>query len=146
MANFLNNLVSRGAAPVLEQVISFTNARHHVLVNNISNLNTVAYKMQDLPTEPFVAALDEAVTARHKRGTDQLNLRSNRTYKWDRTGRIQAQPQTIPDNNILFHDGNNRFVEKQMSQLNQNAMMHNTAVELLRTQQRVLESAIRGHM
>jgi len=57
-------LLNRGALPVLQQVMSFTEARHEVLANNISNLDTVGYKMKDLPTDEFFRTLDDAVRRR----------------------------------------------------------------------------------
>jgi len=64
----LEALLNRGSLPVLEQVSAFTELRHQVLVNNISNVDTVDYKMQDLPLAPFQEALRTAVELRDRRG------------------------------------------------------------------------------
>ena len=37
----IENLINRGTAPVLEKVMSFTEARHEMLVNNVTNFDTV---------------------------------------------------------------------------------------------------------
>ena len=114
---FLSGLLNRGSLPVLEQVVSFTQARQEVLADNISNFDTVGYKARDLDVEGFNAAIQEAVERRDSRGAGEaLRIRSSRTLAWDKGGRLKAEPILVEDNNILFHDKNNRFVEKQMSE------------------------------
>ena len=140
-------LLSRGSLPVLEQALRFTEARHQVLANNGSNFDTVGFKATDLPVAEFQAALRQAVNDRDRGGAGAtLRLRSTRHLKWDRDGRLEASPVELQGHNILFHDGNNRFVEKQMSEMSKNALLHNVTVELLRHQYNVLETAIRGRI
>jgi len=141
------SLFNRGALPVLQQVMSFTEARHEVLANNIANFDTVGYKVKDLPVEEFNEALGEAISQRESRGAGAaLRISSTSHLRWDENGRIEAKPVELEDNNILFQDGNNRFVEKQMSELAENALRHNLAVEILRQQYSVLQIAIRGRV
>jgi len=143
----LEGLLSRGALPVLEQVLSFTEARQQVLADNISNFNTVNHLMKDLPAEEFYQSLSEAVERRDRGPLGApLKPRNTRHCRWDESGRLQIRPGVIENNNILFHDRNNRFVEKQMSDMAQNAMLHNVAVEMLRQQYGLLHLAIRGRI
>ena len=133
--------------PVLEQVMKFTEARNEVLVNNLTNFDTVGYKVQDLPMSEFFGALEEAVKHRDGRGAgEKLEMKSTRHLQWDSQGRLKTRPVEIEGNNILFHDQNNRFVEKQMSELSKNALLHNVAAELLRQQYGLLQTALRGRM
>ena len=37
------NIVNRGNMPVLQQVMAFTEERHKVLADNISNIDTINY-------------------------------------------------------------------------------------------------------
>jgi flagellar basal-body rod protein FlgB len=144
---FLEGLLNRGSMPVLQQVMAFTQERHEVLANNISNFDTVGYKMQDLPVEEFFGALDAAIADRDRGGAGRpLRMRSTSNLHWDAVGRLHAQPVEIENNNILFHDNNNRFVEKQMSAMAQNALLHNVSAELLRGQYESLQTAIRGRL
>ena len=141
------SLLNRGPLPVLGQVLNFTEARHEVLANNISNFDTVGHKAQDLPVEEFFGALRQAVDRRNRCGAGQpLEMPSTRHLQWDRTGRLKPRPVQVQGNNILFHDRNNRFVEKQMSEMSQNALMHNLTVEMLRQQYTLLQLAIRGRL
>ena len=144
---FLEGLLNRGSMPVLQQVMSFTQERQEVLANNISNFDTVGYKMQDLPVEEFMAALDEAIADRDRGGVSRpLRMRSTGNLHWDQVGRLHAQPVEIENNNILFHDNNNRFVEKQMSAMAKNALLHNVSAELLRGQYEMLRTALRERL
>lgn len=143
----IEGLINRGAIPVLEQVMAFTQARQEVLANNISNFDTVGYKVQDLSVPEFCQALSKAVERRDKQGAGQpLRMESTRSLRWDRRGRLQARPVEIEDGNILFHDDNNRFVEKQMSGMARNGLLHSVAVELLRAQYNGLQTALRGRL
>ena len=144
---FLEGLLNRGSMPVLQQVMAFTQERHKVLANNISNLDTVGYKMQDLPVADFFAALDEAIAEQGRGGAGRpLRMRSTGNLHWDQAGRLHAKPIEIKNNNILFHDNNNRFVEKQMSAMAKNALLHNVSAELLRGQYESLRTAIRERL
>jgi len=139
----LEGLINRGSVAVLEQVVGFTEARHHVLVDNISNFDTVGYKVKDLPQAEFVGALTKAIDGRENAGAAaRLEMRPTRHLKWDQNGKLHVQPVEIRENNILFHDQNNRFVEKQMATMAKNAMLHNVAAELLKGQYNLLKMAI----
>jgi len=143
----LSSLLNRGSIPVLEKVMEFTEARHEVLANNVSNFDTVGYKVKDLPADEFFAELRQAVERRANSGAgSQLELHATKHYSWDSDGKLQARPEEIEDNNILFHDENNRFVEKQMTTMSKNALLHNVAAELLRMQYEGLQTAIRGRL
>ena len=143
----LEGLLSSGAVGVLEQVMSFTQARHQVLVDNVSNFDTVGRQMKDLPTEEFFKALGEAVERRDRGGAGaRLQPGNTRHYRWGPEGQLEAKATILPDNNILFHDGNNRFVEKQISEMTQNTILHNLTAEMLRAKYEGLNTAIRGNV
>jgi len=143
----LEALLNRGSLPVLEQVSAFTELRHQVLVNNISNVDTVDYKMQDLPLAPFQEALRTAVELRDRRGgVAALEMRSSGPYHWDANGHFHAEPVEVEGENLLFHDGNNRFVEKQLSEMSKNGLLHNVVNEMLRGKYEGLQTAIRGRL
>ena len=140
------NLLNQGSMPVLEKVMSFTQQRQQVLANNISNFDTPGYKMKDVPEAEFFESLSKAVEKRDKRGTGSLELSSTRNLRWDRKGNLQVKASAVENSNILFHDQNNRFVEKQMSTMSKNALLHNVSAELLRGQYETLQMAIRGRI
>ena len=144
---FLESLFNRGSVPVLERMMAFTEERHQVLANNVSNFDTVGYKVKELPQEDFQAALREAVEKRDRRGTAaELEIKPSRYCRWDRNGHLHVQAQEIENSNILFHDKNNRFVEKQLSEMSKNSGRHNAVSEMLRQQYELLGMAIRGRI
>ena len=125
--------------------MAFSQARQKVLADNVSNFDTVGYKMKDLPADEFFTALNQAVEDRDHRGTGApLAPAATGNLRWDRHGNLHAKPVEIENSNILFHDKNNRSVEAQMSKMAQNGMLHNIVTEMLRGQYAGLQSAIRG--
>ncbi len=143
----LEGLLNRGTLPVLQQVMSFTEARHEVLVNNVSNFDTVDYKVKDLSAKEFFSSLRKAVKRRAVGGVGSpLEMRPTRQISWDRNGWLRAEPAELKNSNILFQDGNNRFVEKQMSAMSKNALLHSLTTELLRQKYGLLKTAISGRI
>ena len=133
-----------GAMPVLERLVQFTSRRQAVLADNIANLSTPYFRPRDLDPRSFQAALREAVDRRRAtatptsgplplRDTDQLRFGSDR---------IETRPAPLNEN-ILFHDRNNRDLERIMQDLAENTMAHNTAIEMLRNKFNLMETAIR---
>lgn len=140
----IDGLFQGGALPVLERVVQFTEARHKVLVNNIANLTTPYFKPTDLDPRQFQETLGKAID-------DRRNSASNRgrPIRWHDTHEVSFNEDGLtvspsPSNdNILFHDQNNRDVERIMQHLAENTMAHNTAIELIRNQMETLKTAIR---
>ncbi len=142
-----DNLLNRGSTPVLQQVMSFTESRQQVLAHNVSNFDTVDYKVQDLAKEEFFAELDRAIKQRKVDGpAGKLKLRNTRNIEFGENNAIRARAIEVRDNNILFHDKNNRSVEKQMAEMAKNGILHNVVTELLRGKYDGLQTAIRGSL
>ena len=140
----IHGMFDSGALPVAERLVHFTSQRHTVLADNIANLSTPYFKPRDLNPESFQAALREAVERRRHtvsptrrplplRDTHQLTFRPNG---------ITGRPDPTNDN-ILFHDENNRNVDRIMQQLAENTMAHRLGTELVRNQLDMLRLAIR---
>ncbi len=144
---FLEGLIERGPVPVLQKVMSFTQHRHKILVNNVSNFDTVGYKVKDLSAAEFNDALRDAVDRRDRGGVGaRLKIKGHRHFRWDSQGRLTVRAQEVKNNNILFHDQNNRFIEKQMVALNKNSGRHQMVSTLLRQQYDLLQTAIRERL
>jgi flagellar basal-body rod protein FlgB len=124
---WFEKVVGNTDTAVLDRVIQFTESRHKLLANNIANIDTPGYKMKDLELKQFQSDLQTAI--------DRQQLSPEvRTQ--------EAAGKTDYNQYLLFHDQNNRSVEKQMSTITENAILHNTAVELLRSRYALLEKAI----
>ena len=71
---FLERLLNQGSAPVLEQMLRFTDARHKLLAENIANVDTPGYRQKDLPLDNFQAALREQIADRSVSGDEMAPL------------------------------------------------------------------------
>ena len=131
----IESLVNAESIPVLERMIAFTSRRHQAIVQNIANFDTPGYTMQDLPVEEFRKDLSEAIESRRRAGGHDLAAMQPRN--------LQSHPVL---DYVLFHDRNNRSVEKQMALLAENAMAHNASIEILKKQFNLLEVAIRERL
>ena len=130
----IKGLFSYGSMPVLERMVEFTGARQELIAHNIANLSTPYYKPVDLDPAQFQAQLRDALDRRSRKPNPlrrPLELRSEQQSRI-RDGQIEFRPQKNNEN-ILFHDHNNRDVERTMQDLVENAMAHRTSIELLKS-------------
>lgn len=133
-----------GAMPVLDRVVQFTQARHRVLTDNIANLSTPYFKPRDLSPASFQATLRDAIDQRRTRPNPTagpLALRDTDELRFERAG-LGAHPKPSHQG-ILFHDQNNRDLERTMQHLAENTLMHNTAIEVMRNEFSIMLTAIR---
>ncbi len=119
---WLNNIFQNTSVSTLDKVVGFTERRQKVLAENIANIDTPGYKMRDLNAAQFCSDLQDAI-----KNHSQVD---------------PSESKIDYDQYILFHDGNNRSIEKQMSLATKNALLHNVSVELLRSRYGLLEKAI----
>lgn len=134
--------VSGGNIPLLEKSLAFMQARHRMLATNIANVTTPGYRAKQLDVGAFQSALKDAV-ARQKAG-EGFELASGGEFSTASDGRLRVSPSEEPPENLLFHDGTNARIERQMAELAENTMMNQAATELLRMEFGRLERAIRG--
>ena len=140
----IKGLVNSGSIPVLERMLQFTTARHDVLANSIAHLSTPLHRPQDLDPEQFQASLGRALDQRRGRANPTegpLQLNDTRQLRFKEDG-IDTRPG-FADRNILFHDRNNRNLERTMQSLAENTMTHNASIEMLRNEFEMLRLAIR---
>lgn len=129
-------LTGTSSIDALEQVLSFTEARHEVLVNNLANVDTPGYRMRDLSVPEFQQRLKMALADRATGG----RVSAGSSTAQPGSGRFEAVAATRQ--HIVFHDGNNRSIERQVVELTKNGMLHNMAVEILASQYRLLNAAV----
>ena len=140
----IEQLFNSGAMPVLERMAQFTGARHAVIADNIANLSTPYFRPRDLSVEKFQRQLRKAVDARRATATPTegpLHLDDTREFRFGRDG-LTARPEPL-DENIMFHDRNNRDLERIMQDLAENTLVHNATLELLKNEFDLLKTAIR---
>lgn len=143
----IEGLFNTGSMPVLERMAQFTQQRHATIVDSIANLSTPNYRPVDLDVDSFQAALADAVERRREATggpNGDLPLRDTRQLRVSRHG-VQVR-DSFRDENLLFHDRNNRSLERIMQDLAENAMTHNATMEMLRNQFQMLDVAISGRI
>lgn len=146
MADMFDNLLNRGVTPALELTWSFTHARHRVIAENVANMSTPGYKAKRLDLEAFQASLARALERRGGDGGKPLELEGNRQAGTNSAGRLEVNPETKPGRNAVFHDGTNLSIEREMSDLAQNAMLHEMTTTLLKQKYDGLRKAISGRV
>src|SRR5690606_27965875 len=122
---------NQGNAPLIEQMLKFSAARHKLLAENIVNASTPGYVQKDLSVAGFQKLLRERAAARRSAPPGSVGF-----------GDIEGE-LTSPRWGILFHDRNNRSMEHLMTEQTKNALMHQMAIELLRKQYASLENALK---
>jgi flagellar basal-body rod protein FlgB len=141
------DIFSSTTIPVLEQVVSFAQARHHVLAGNIANLDTPGYRVRDLSVEDFQDRLRKAIEARNRpqaASPGEFVSPGDPAYLEKLAPRRDAAMADVAKDpkSILYHDDSNVGMEQQVTEMVKNQMRHNLALSIMTSQFRLLEAAI----
>jgi flagellar basal-body rod protein FlgB len=128
---FIDRMINQTNAPLLEKVLGFSSARHKLIAENIANVDTPGYRTKDLSEGKFFAMLRERAASRRdaapgSMGYDGLNIDVEN-----------------PQAGILFHDRNNRSMERLASDQAKNGLLYTMAIELLKKQFSAMEMALK---
>jgi len=143
---WLDSVINYGSLPVLEKVTAYAEGRHRVLAENIANVDTPSYRAKQLDPKLFQAKLAKAIEKRGERHHGPLTLEATKQFHTDPQGLLKVTPTLRPLENLLFHDGTNASIERQMAALAENTLMHQVAVELLQRRFLELRRAISGRL
>jgi flagellar basal-body rod protein FlgB len=142
---FLEQLDTAGSLPALEATMRYASQRQKLLAHNIANLETPDFRPVDVSPDHFQRVLSEAIHDRRltRRGGTSGAMPMDRTRQLEQgaDGSLMLTPRTSTGN-ILFHDRNNRDLERMMQDLAENAGMFRTATDLMRNRVAVLHMAI----
>ncbi len=128
---FISRMLNQGNAPILEQTLEFTAARHRLLVENMANVSTPGYVQKDLDIKQFQTMLRDRVEMRKGAPLGSIGFND-----------IEGE-RYVPMRNIVFHDRNNRSIEQLAADVAKNGMLHNMTIELLRKSFSSIENALR---
>jgi flagellar basal-body rod protein FlgB len=131
----LTGLFQSTTIPVLQEVVSFAQARQAVLAGNIANIDTPGYQARDLSVEDFQARLKQAIEDRddpqvHSPGESELSPKP-----------LMAEAAKSAQM-VLRHDMGNVDMESQVAEMVKNQMQHNTALTIMTDQFHQLQIAI----
>jgi flagellar basal-body rod protein FlgB len=143
---WLREVTQTGVDAVLEKVVAFTEGRHCVLAENIANIDTPGYRAKQLDAKLFQASLQKAIQEKGGDRDRPLRIEATRQFHTDEQGMLQVTPTLKPPENVLFHDGTNASIERQMAELAENTLMHQAAVELQRQRISLIKQAIAGRV
>ncbi len=140
----LSSMTDRGSTPVLINTLVFNQNRLKMIAENIANIHTPGYRTKQLDTAAFQGALREALDVRKRNPKAPFVVRSGNEVRTDRFGSLSVTPSDRPVDNILYHDGTNLSIERQMADLAETGMTHRLAATLLRRNFDSVRKAIRG--
>lgn len=141
---FLSSITEQGAAPALVKSLAFDEARLKMIAENVANAETPGYRAKHLDVAAFRSSLREALEARRGDPAKPLDVSAGREVRTDMQGNLQVVPSERPVDNLLFHDGTNVSIERQMADLAETGLMHDLATRLLQNRMDDLRKAIRG--
>lgn len=141
---YLENLTNRGAAPALLNTLTFTEARHRMIAANVANWQTPGYKAKQLDVKSFQAALRRALDEKGGDAEKAFVVASTSQFGTETSGHLRVTPTERPVGNLLFHDGTNVSIDQLMTDLADNAMVHQAAATLLKGYFDGMRKAIRG--
>ena len=123
--------------PITEQVVNFNEARQSLLAGNIANYDTPMYRARDMDVTDFKKKLAGAIETKHKPPGPNFTK-----YPFDQDSASdvgEIWPADIP---ILYHDNNNVGMEYQVTEMAKNNIEFNTALNIMRHQMLLLQTAI----
>lgn len=142
---FIDAIIGADSLPTLQAAARFSAQRHKIILSNIANLTTPGYQTRDVSVRDFQAQLAEAVEKRRTGGPmAPLEMKSSGEVRI--TGPSPTSFELNPSStstNVMFHDRNNRDLERAMQDLSENAAAFRLATDLLKNRVALLELAIR---
>lgn len=142
---FIDAVIAADSLPTLQAAARFSAQRHQIILSNIANLTTPGYQTRDVSVRDFQAQLAEAVE-RKRAGGPMSPLEMKSTDEVRVTGSTPTSftlnPSPAPGN-VMFHDRNNRDLERAMQDLSENAAAFRLATDLLKNRVALIEAAIR---
>jgi flagellar basal-body rod protein FlgB len=137
----IDGLHSTTSLPALERSLQYMSARHRLLTSNLANIETPGYRPTDVSPQAFQAALRDAIDDGRREKGGALVFDDSAPVAFTEEGTV-LKPEVLAEN-IMFHDGNDRSMERIMQKLTENVYTFRMASQMLRNQFESLNMAIR---
>jgi flagellar basal-body rod protein FlgB len=140
----LNGLTDGGALPAIEALARFTAARQRLIAGNVANMDTPGYVPMDADPKAFQAQIGRAIDARRVEGASgngSLAIEGRGPLAQASDGRVMLDPTALHEN-LMFHDKNDRNLERIMQDVSENLLAFKAATQLMRNRFRMIEMAI----
>ncbi len=138
----IDGVTNTEGLPVLERLVQFAGQRHRLIVNNIANFDTPGYRPLDVSPREFQQELRRALDQRRSWGRPERSLDLKNTNRIEFSPGSMTLHPTPVGGNILFHDGNDRDLERSMQDLVENFLTFRIATELMRNRFDLIRSVI----
>jgi flagellar basal-body rod protein FlgB len=142
----MQGLTDGGAIPALEAMARFSAARQRLIADNVANLDTPGFTPLDADPKAFQAQMGKAIDARRedvaRGGGGALQVGGRGPMRQLPGGEVVLDPSALNEN-ILFHDKNDRNLERIMQDVAENLLAFRAATELMRNRFRTIDLAIR---
>lgn len=141
---FISDVLNSGSIPTLELAMRFAGQRQALINHNIANLDTPDFRPVDASPAQFQRMLAKAIDDRRARNGGQfgpLDWQPTDELTRDGDGELRLNPGT-PSRGVLFHDRNNRDLERLMQDNAENVAAYRVAVDMLKSRHDALRSAI----
>jgi len=129
----LASLITDNITELLVKIIKFTQARHKILTENITNIHSPGFAPEDLVVDEFSdllnSAIDEHIANR------RLILRDTENIQFGISGSFKVKPVVDKYATKLFEENRDEYIELQKNKLLENALNQRVAAELLRRKQ-----------
>ena len=140
----IDGFLGSSSLPALERSIQYMSARHRLLAGNLANIETPGYRPVDVQPAAFQGALRDALESGKVDGGGSLSFDDSAPVSFSEGG-TQLKPEVLAEN-IMFHDGNDRSMERLMQRVQENVYAFRIASQLMRNQFELLNTAIRERM
>lgn len=140
----MDGFLGGSSLPALERSLQFMSARQRLLAGNIANIETPGFRPTDVSPAAFQQALQDALEQDKVDGQGSLAFDDSAPVSFSPEG-TQLKPEILAEN-IMFHDGNDRSMERLMQKVQENVYSFRVASQLLRNQFDLINTAIRERM
>ncbi len=137
----IDGFLGNTSLPALERSMQFMSARQKLLAGNIANAETPGFRPVDVNPRAFQQALQQALDEDRVDTQGSLQFDPSAPIAFTEAG-TELKPEILADN-IMFHDGNDRSMERLMQRLSENVYAFRIASQLLRNQFELVNAAIR---
>jgi len=146
MAVWVEGLIQRESAPLLESAMGFAFQRHLNIMNNIANVETPYYKRKVLPEETFKKTMKDALKERYDSHWNEFTPRNRAGLRFYQNHLPLAYNHEGREWGAERHDENNVVIEKEMADLAKNAAYMEALQQLFKNKTSGLKAALRDRV
>jgi flagellar basal-body rod protein FlgB len=140
----IDGILGGSSLPALERSIQYMSARQRLLAGNLANVETPGYRPTDVAPAAFQQALRDALDQDKVDQQGRLAFDDSAPVSFSQGG-TELKPEVLAEN-IMFHDGNDRSMERLMQKMQENVYSFRVSAQLLRNQFDLINTAIRERM